>query len=230
LDVNALELKKRFHIDVNGRLLETVDVICADGVLNIYIPEGTVVKDSNGIRLRTLEIDVIEIPSTSTDDMYFIGPAYILPPGGTTFNPSMTLTWSYEPYTLPKGAHEEDLFLASYDENAGGWVKLDCIVDVVNHTITAEFSNSMTFAALGLVPKPAPPTVNDPAESPVGNVAGLPGSFMAEGVVPNPTQPPASPNPPAPKISSWLLIIGITVAVGVIGVALYLFISNRRKA
>ncbi len=230
LDVNALELKKRFHIDVNGRLLETVDIICADGVLNIYIPEGTVVKDSNGIRLRTLEIDVIEIPSTSTDDMYFIGPAYILPPGGTTFNPSMTLTWSYEPYTLPKGAHEEDLFLASYDENAGGWVKLDCIVDVVNHTITAEFSKSMTFAALGLVPRPAPPTVNDLTESPVGNVAGLSGSFMAEGVVPNPTQPPASPNPPAPKISSWLLIIGITVAVGVIGVALYLFISNRRKA
>ena len=129
-----------------------------------------------------------------------------------------------------EGTHEEDLFLATYDENAGEWTKLDCIVDTVNHTITAEFSHSMTFAAFYMESKTALLTINNLVESPSGNVAGISEPFTDEGVISAEANPPDSVNPPAPKISGWLLIAGITVAVAVIGAALYPFIAKRRKA
>jgi len=305
LEINALGLKKRFDVTVTGRVLETIDVMCSDGVLNIDMNKGTVVKDKYGNRLRALEIAVDETPPAPPDNTYILGLAYSLLPDGTTFDPPMTLTWSYVPNALPKGAHKEELFLASYDENAGGWVKLDCVVDVVNHTIAAEVSHSMTFAALGSEPKPASFPVNNlivspdkvnPGESvtisvsvvntgdltgsykvtlriddmvvnveevavPGGtarnvvfelskdiigsysvDVNGLSGSFIVEGVVPTPPelpnppeqptspQPPTPPSPPAPKGTNWLLIIGITVAVVIVGSASYFFALRRRKA
>ena len=230
LYVNALDIKKQFRSNVNGRLLETADVTCFDGALNIHIPIGTVVKDKYSNRPNTLEIGVIEIPQISSDDMYLIGPAYVLLPEGTTFNPSIILTCSYDPYSLLEGTHEEDLFLATYDENAGEWTKLDCIVDTVNHTITAEFSHSMTFAAFYMESKTALLTINNLVESPSGNVAGISEPFTDKGVISAEANPPASMNPPAPKISDWLLIAGIAVAVAVIGAALYPFIAKRRKA
>jgi hypothetical protein len=160
--------------------------------------------------------------------MYPIGPAYSLLPDGTTFNPTVTLTWSYDSYSLPEGAHEEDLFLAWYDENTGGWAKLDCMVDTVNHTITAEFSRSMTFAAFYEKSESALLTVNNLVESPGGDVAGIDEPALVGGVTPAPAQSAASTNPQG--ISTWLLAVIITVAVAVIGTASYLFLAYRRQA
>jgi hypothetical protein len=229
LDINAFEFNRQFRINVNGRMLETADVTCSDGLLNIHIPIGTVVNDEYGDRPSALEIEVIKSPLKSSDDMYFIGPAYILLPDSTTFNPSITLTWIYNPDDLPEDIQEEELFLASYDENTGEWIKLDCVLDTVNHTITAEFSHSMTFAVFCAKPESAPLTVGNLVESPSGNVAGLEEPPVVQEVVSTSNQQPTSPNPSAPKNNSWQLAIGIVIAEVVVGIGLYLFITKRRK-
>jgi len=230
LDINAIELKKQFRVDVNGRLIETVDITCANGVLNIHIPVGTVVKDKYGDRLLTLNIDVIEISLISSDDMYFIGPAYILLPEEITFYPSITLTCSYDPDNLPEDIQEEDLFLAAYDKNTGEWIKLECIVDTINHTITAEFSHSITFAVFHTKSKSTLSTDNNLAGYPDGNVAGLDESSLVPEVASTLNQRPASPNPPESKNNTWQITVGIVLAEVIVGIALYLFIRKRRKA
>ncbi|GAI86393.1 unnamed protein product, partial [marine sediment metagenome] len=46
---------------------------------------------------------------------------------------------------------EEDLVLAYYDEAAGEWLELDCVVDTENNIITASVPHFTTFAIIGAV-------------------------------------------------------------------------------
>jgi len=71
------------------------------------------------------------------------------------------LGYTYDPDALPEGVADENLVLAYYDEVVGGWVTLDCIVDTVNHTITASASHFTTFAILGYEVEALPPPVPD---------------------------------------------------------------------
>ena len=71
----------------------------------------------------------------------------------------MTITWRYDPDTLPDETHEEELFIAYYDESIGRWICLDGVVDTLNNTVTAEVSHFTTFALLGIESRPASFTV-----------------------------------------------------------------------
>ncbi|GAI11022.1 unnamed protein product, partial [marine sediment metagenome] len=72
---------------------------------------------------------------------------------------------------LPEGVAEEDLVIAYYDEEAGEWVELDCVVDTVNNIITASVAHFTTFAIIGTVTPPAPPA---PAAFSVSGLSVLP--------------------------------------------------------
>jgi hypothetical protein len=159
LDINALGLEKSFRIDATGKVLDTIDVTYSDGTLNLYIPKGTVVLDKYGKPLRVMEIAVTGSPPGIPGRTYCVSPAYTLLPGGTTFDPPMTLTWSYDPDTLPDEAHEEELFVAYYDESIGRWSSLGGVVDTLNNTVTAEVSHFTTFALLGMETRPASFTI-----------------------------------------------------------------------
>ena len=97
------------------------------------------------------------------EDRSIIGLAYDFGPDGATFDPSITLTRSYDPNDIPEGVAEEDLVLAWYDEAADKWVELDCAVDTENNTITASIEHFTTFAIIGMVT----PTPGSEPEAPV---------------------------------------------------------------
>ena len=89
------------------------------------------------------------------EDSSVIGLVYDFGPDGATFDPPITLTWSYGPNDIPEGVAEEDLVLVWYDEAGDKWVELDCVVDTRNSTITASIEHFTTFAIIGVV-TPAP--------------------------------------------------------------------------
>jgi len=151
-------LGKQFKatITYSGRVMETVTVTSPDGRLTITIPKGTIARDKNGNGLRTFEATVNESPPPPPGGANIIGLAYNFGLPGTTFAPPITLTFSYDPADIPEGVAEEDLVLAYYDEDAGQWVTLECVVDTVNHTITAQVSHFTTFAVIGAITPPAP--------------------------------------------------------------------------
>jgi hypothetical protein len=136
--------------------METGNVTSPDGMVAITIPKGTIAKDKYGKGLGTLEVSVNDNPPPPPEDNQIIGLVYEFKPDGATFDPPITLTWHYDPDTLPSDVVEEDLVLAYYDEETKTWVTVDSIVDKEKHTITAAVSHLTDFAIIGKVtPLPA---------------------------------------------------------------------------
>ncbi|GAJ19829.1 unnamed protein product, partial [marine sediment metagenome] len=149
IQTNLFGVEGSYHISSSGKILETIEATSEDGMLTITIPKDTIALDKDGDQLESLEAAVDKSPPAPPEDAHIIGLAYDFGPDGATFDPPITFTWSYDPEALPDVA---DLFLAYYDEDAGKWVELDCVVDAVNNTITASVSHFTTFAIIGWVP------------------------------------------------------------------------------
>jgi hypothetical protein len=89
-------------------------------------------------------------------DAKVIGLIYELGPTGSTFDPAVDLTFSYDEYALTGGILPKDVKLAYWDETGEKWVNLDIdSIDTVNHTITAKISHFSKYAVLGYLPAPA---------------------------------------------------------------------------
>lgn len=172
-DTNLFGTEESFRISSSGKILETIEATSEDGMLTIAIPKGTIALDKDGKRLKSLEAAVDESPPDPPKDTNIIGLAYDFDPDGATFDPAITLTWSYDHYILPTGVAEKDLVLAYYDEDAGKWVELECVVDTVNNTITASVNHFTTFAVIAVTPPPAP-TAPAPAAFSISNLSVQP--------------------------------------------------------
>ncbi len=143
-------------IGYNGGLLETIKASSPDGNLSFTLPQGCTALGPDGKWLQYLDVDVYENPPDPPQDKHIIGLPYDFQPNGATFTaPPMELTWHYDPETLGD-IPEASLVLAYFDDNAGVWVELDCVVDPVTHTIKAKISHFTVFAILGNIPAVKP--------------------------------------------------------------------------
>jgi hypothetical protein len=154
-------VEERFRIDSDGEILKTIEATTEDGMLTMTIPEGTIALGEDGKRLKSLQVAVDESPPKPPEDAHVIGLAYDFGPDGATFDPPLTLEYTYDPEALPEGV--AGLVLAYYDEETGEWVELPCTVDPVTHTITASVAHFTTFAIIGTVPPVPPPPPVPPA-------------------------------------------------------------------
>ena len=137
-------------ISSTGEILETIEATSEDGTLTLTIPAGTIALDKEDNPLISLEAEVDTNPPPP-EDTSIIGLAYDFSPDEATFDPPITLTWSYDPNDIPEGVAEEDLVLAWYDEATNQWVELDGVVDTSNNTIMASIKHFTTFAIIGVV-------------------------------------------------------------------------------
>jgi len=152
IETNLFGIEKIYYIEHGGSIWKEIEGNSQDGNLTITISEGTIALDEDGKRLETLGVVIDETPPDPPEDSSIIGLAYDFSPDGATFDPPITLTWSYDPEALPEGVAEEDLVIAYYDEAADEWVELDCVVDTANNIITAEVNHFTTSAIIGTVP------------------------------------------------------------------------------
>ncbi len=229
---NLFGTDKTFYTDYKGRVQKTIEATSEDGSLIINIPKGTIAQEEDGKRLKTLEVTASETPPAPPESANIIGLAYEFSPSGATFDPPMTLTWSYDPNTLPEGVAEEDLVLAYYID--GEWIELECVVDTENNTITASVKHFTTFAIIGTVmilepapvpvppittptPTPTPTPVPPPARtrlSPVPGLAPIPG--------PAPTPLPLPAPDATPLIPEKVGLSGLTIFFIIVGAAVVL--------
>jgi len=159
-------IEKSYRISYTGKIQEMIEATSADGMLTVNIPKGTIVLDKDGKRLKSLLAAVSENPPSPPGDAHIIGLAYIFEPSGTTFNSPITFTWSYDPDALHENVAEEDLVIAYYDDNAGKWVELDCVVDIENNVIIAPVEHLTTFAAIYYLLAPPDFTISNLTISP----------------------------------------------------------------
>ncbi|GAJ05328.1 unnamed protein product [marine sediment metagenome] len=142
-------------ITTAGVFSEPVTATSEDELCTLNIPEGTVGLTEELEPLDEITVVIMDEPPDPPEDAHVVGLAYDLGPDGATFDPPITLTFSYDPDDLPEGVAW--LVLAYYDEETGEWVELPCTVDPVAHTITASVAHFTTFAIIGTVPPVPPP-------------------------------------------------------------------------
>ncbi|GAH67054.1 unnamed protein product, partial [marine sediment metagenome] len=119
------------------------DIISSDGVFTegttaqsedsnceLSIDEYTKGLTKNGEPLSEISILEMEEPPVPPENCDIIGLTYDLGPDGATFDPPITITFTYDESLIPDGVAEEDLVIVIWDETAGEWgVLADCTVD-----------------------------------------------------------------------------------------------------
>ncbi|MFC1874389.1 right-handed parallel beta-helix repeat-containing protein [Chloroflexota bacterium] len=168
LQMNLLGTRQSIKTNSSGKLDRTLEATSADGMLTVTIPEGTVLKQENGNRLTTFGVSVNENHPLPPENKNIIGLTYNFEPDGATFDPGFTLTFTYDPGTLPEGVDEEDLVLAFYDEATGKWMECECTCDPENNCITAcvcHFTDFAIIAPVALVSPVSPPPPPQPASA-----------------------------------------------------------------
>lgn len=170
-----------------GVFTESVTHRSADKKVTLDIPRGTTGKTARDRALSRISVTPMADPPEAPEDANIIGLVYDLGPDGATFEPAITLTFTYDPDELSADAVEEDLTIAMWDETAGEngeWVVFtDVVVNTEDNTITVSVSHFTAFAVLEPVPAPpaevptvptVPPAVPEPAAFAVSNLTVQP--------------------------------------------------------
>ena len=108
-----------------------------------------------------------------------IGPVYNLGPDAATFNPSVSLTLTYDTSKLPAGLPENNLTVATWDTAAGKWVELNTQIDTAQHTATASIVHFSSYVILAHA-RPASFRISALKVTPAEIDAGTPVTVTAE--------------------------------------------------
>ena len=141
-------------ISADGMFTETVVIESVDSRCWLTISEGTVGLSGEGVPLATIAMNEAEDSLAPPGDFNIIGLAYTFKPDGTTFDPLITVTITYDESLIPTGILEQELVIAHWDEATQEWTVLDgCTVNPEANTITAPLSHFSTFTILAPIPE-----------------------------------------------------------------------------
>jgi hypothetical protein len=225
-----------------------------DGVCRLTIDNGVQALNSDKKPLSYISMVSLKTYPTPPENSNIIGIAYDFGPDGATFNPPLTLTYTYDSSMIPQGKDESDLTIALWDSVQQKWIELESTVDPETNTIQANISHFCAFAVITstLQPEVLPEDVIDPspADSPVEddnvaiegnvnlvgnededkNINDTPGIDVERDNIPSNIQSePDSINTPleAEAPINWMLIIIIVLGVVVIVLLVLLIIRKR---
>ncbi|MDY6959070.1 MAG: hypothetical protein SVK08_07905, partial [Halobacteriota archaeon] len=130
-----------------------------------------------------------------------------LGPEGATFNPTITLSVTFDPGEVPEG---KVVVIKFFDGTE--WVELETTVDLESNTATAKVSH---FTFFGLFTKNTPVP-----KSPLSQGVGIPSKTYEEMPV---AQEPAVVTTPTPETMNIGLVFAIAIAMVVMALGVYYF-------
>lgn len=164
-------------INTVGEVRGTFRAASTDGKVIATLSVGSYAKDKKGAPLGylTMTVDkeppqpppgaIINGPPLPPPNIIIMGTAYNFKPDGATFEPPMTVVWSYDPEALPEGVLEGELHVAWWDGSK--WQPLESIVNTEDNTVSAAVAHFTTFAIfVTLPPTPAAFTLSSLSASP----------------------------------------------------------------
>jgi len=211
-------------IDEDGVFTETVTVESEDEQVTITIDAGITGLTAGGEPLT--EISIVPMAEEDVPDPpaegHIIGLTYDFGPDGATFDEPISVTISYNPDDIPEGTTPV-IAMWDADLDPPQWVNLPCVVDTVNHTITASVDHFTAFAVITLPvveeeEEVVPPVVTPPVVTPP----------VVEEEEEEEVTPPVVTPPVAEAGLAWWIWLIIGVAVVVVGLLVYFLWWRQR--
>jgi hypothetical protein len=160
--LTGFDSKSSLVTNSSGSVLSAAHLISGDGLASLDIPQGVVLKNSSGSRLKTLTMDILsstfELPADNT-----LCACYGLGPEGASFNPPITFNVKFDPSALSAPDNAENLYLAYWDGSQ--WLKLDSQLDSAGQTVSSQIDHFSQYALFEKLP---------PAEFVVSNLIFIP--------------------------------------------------------
>jgi len=139
-----------------GVFTQRVILNSADGMSQLIFDEGVLGLTEDRNPLSEISIIPMEDPPPPPEDYYIIGQVYDFGPDGVTFDPLITITFTYDESLIPEGVAEENLVIARWDAASGQWVLLEVFIIAPEiNIITALVSHFTPFAILAYPRPPA---------------------------------------------------------------------------
>jgi len=108
----------RVPMAANGALLVEINASNQEGTNWLEIPEGTIVKSSDGAIVKSVTVSETAMPGLN-ENKVSIGEAYSFEPSGASFSNPGIVTLGYNPNDVPQKITSVNL---SYFESLSGWV------------------------------------------------------------------------------------------------------------
>ena len=142
---------------MDGRFITNVTAASVDGKCSINILRGTTGFTVDMQPLTQINITPTIKPLPLPKSSAFIGLTYELSPEGATFDPPITISFTYDPNKIPAGVNEKDFAVAGYDKATRKWGKLsNNNVDPVKHIIRGEISIFTSYSIIAYTASKAP--------------------------------------------------------------------------
>lgn len=125
--------KGNLPTDGEGIVKSITTISSSDKTAKLIIPEGVTALDADGKALKSIKIGSTPIGGTIA--------AYNLGPDGSTFNPYINFTATYDPKDVSEG---KVVVIKTFDGST--WVPLETIVNTTTSTATAKISHFTIFA------------------------------------------------------------------------------------
>ena len=207
LMVDAVDRTGSCSMDSDGIVGEDFEVTSRDGCVVIRLSEGTEALDSEGYRLRYIDVTPVE-PLPDPPEGHYVLAAFDFKPDGTTFSQALEATLCFDPGDIPDGMSAENIVIAVLDEETGEWSFIGGTVDTENNTITFDLNH---FTIYGVLAAPAAPTATPTSTT-----------------TPEPT---VTPPPDEGGGLSTGALIGISIGAGaILGLIAGSLIAWRRRA
>ena len=132
------------HISPSGIVADNLTGTSSDGLLTLTIPKGTIALTGDGRALNQISIFPANPQPAAATGFKIFGIFYEMQPSGATFNPAITISFSYSGLTLPAGVNESDI-TAGWIDAQGKFNTLTSTVDTVNKIVTAPISHFTMF-------------------------------------------------------------------------------------
>jgi hypothetical protein len=199
------------HVAVNGQSGTNADTSATSASnITLQVTQGTIARSPEGLPVNKITVntlDQVAPPPANTS----ILKAFDFGPSGTTFSQPLVLTMSYNPSSLPAGAIENNLYIATWDGNS--WIALSCTVDKVAHTVTARVNHFSQYVLLVQKAAAASPVITGPA-------AGLQTSTAAVAAVSPASTPSAAP---------YNMALFIFIIIAALSILFFIILLRRRK-
>jgi len=148
-------------ISNTGVFINRVEAGSSDSLCRLIVDGGTVGLTKDNEALAEIKMVRMGAPPAPPAGVCVVGSVYDFKPDGATFNPTVTLEYTYDPAKIPDGVAEEELILAWWDSSVSAWAELNSTINPETNIITAPVNHFTAFAVLVYEPpEPIPATFN----------------------------------------------------------------------